>query len=78
MSNLYKCISRLTVHNDNSFQTSCSSCDKAPHLADVLIEILGTKVDIGPSQIGTLVAMAAIFQNGRQRLEKTINHCHVQ
>jgi len=40
-------------------------------LEDVLIDILGTKVDIGPPQISPLVALAAIFQNGRQRLVKT-------
>ena len=44
---------------------------QAPNLADVLIDILGTKVGIGPSQIRTLVAVEAIFQNGHQRLVKT-------
>ena len=43
---------------------------QAPNLADVLIDILGTKVDIGPSQINPLVAVIVIFQNGRQRLVK--------
>ena len=43
---------------------------KAPNLADVLIDILGTKLDIGPSQTRTLVAVAAIFQNGHQQLVK--------
>ena len=32
----------------------------------MLIDILGTKVDIGTSKIRTLVAVAVIFQNGRQ------------
>ena len=44
---------------------------QAPNLADVLIDILGTKLDIGPPQISPLVAMAVMFQNGRQRLVKT-------
>ena len=34
----------------------------------MLIDILGTKVDIGPSQIRNLVAVAAIILNGRQLL----------
>jgi len=38
---------------------------QAPNLADGLIDILGTNVDIGPSQIRTLVGVAAIFENGR-------------
>jgi len=42
---------------------------QAPHLADVLIDILEIKVDIG--QIRTLVAVAAIFQNGRHQMVKT-------
>ena len=37
---------------------------QAPHLANVLIDILGTKVDIGPSQIRTLVAVATILEMG--------------
>ena len=44
---------------------------KAQHMADVLIAILGTKLDIGTSQIRTLVVVAAISQNGRQLLVKT-------
>jgi len=43
---------------------------QAPNLADVLIDILGTKLGIGLSQIRTLVGVAAIFQNGHQRLVK--------
>ena len=36
-----------------------------------LIDILGTKVDIVPSQFRTFVAVADIFQNGRLQLIKT-------
>ena len=43
---------------------------QAQNLADVLTGIFGTKLVIGPPQIRPLVAVAAIFQNGRQRLVK--------
>ena len=38
---------------------------KAEDIAYVLLDILGTTLDIGSSQIRTLVAVAAIFQDGR-------------
>ena len=39
-------------------------------MSDVFIDILGTKLDIGPSQTRPLVAVADIFHNGHQRLVK--------
>jgi hypothetical protein len=44
---------------------------QAANLKDVLTYIFGTKLDIAPSQIPNLVAVAAIFQNGNQWLVKT-------
>jgi len=35
---------------------------QAPNLADVLIDILGTKVDIGPPQISPLVGQKFLNQ----------------
>jgi len=57
--------------HSSTYQTNRSFCDKPENMAYMLLDILGTKLDIGPSQIRTMVAVAAIFQDGRHRLVKT-------
>jgi len=45
---------------------------QTPHLADVLKGIVRTNVDIVASQSRALVTVAAILQNGHQRLINTV------
>ena len=44
---------------------------KTQYLADVLIDVFGTKLDIGQPQTGTLVAIGVILLNGDQQFVQT-------